>query len=164
MICERRPDLHTWIETAAHSRLASFANGTQKDRKAVAAALTPALVERPDRGADHPPQAREATDVWPGQARSARSSADRCRLRPTASRVRQPPVRRRLTLWTSSTSSVPSRTGSAGRRSSCSTVRPGSGLRPGTNFRQIFRRTGLRVTGITLDADLSRFRRPKKRR
>jgi transposase len=40
MIRERRPDLDTWIETAAHSLLASFANGIQKDRKAVAAALT----------------------------------------------------------------------------------------------------------------------------
>jgi len=40
MIRERRPDLDTWIETAAHSLLASFANGIQKDRMAVAAALT----------------------------------------------------------------------------------------------------------------------------
>ncbi|MGH1574301.1 ISL3 family transposase [Methylobacterium sp. P31] len=39
MIRERRPDLDTWIEMAACSLLASFANGIQKDRKAVAAAL-----------------------------------------------------------------------------------------------------------------------------
>ena len=40
MIRERRPpDLDTWIDTAAGSLLASFANGLSRDRAAVAAAL-----------------------------------------------------------------------------------------------------------------------------
>ena len=40
MIRERRThDLDTWIDTAARSLLASFANGLSRDRKAVAAAL-----------------------------------------------------------------------------------------------------------------------------
>jgi len=40
MIRERRPlDLDTWIDTAAHGLLASFANGLSRDRAAVAAAL-----------------------------------------------------------------------------------------------------------------------------
>lgn len=40
MLRERRtPDLDAWIDTAARSLLASFANGLSRDRKAVAAAL-----------------------------------------------------------------------------------------------------------------------------
>ncbi|MCP1545774.1 transposase [Methylorubrum extorquens] len=40
MLRERRtPDLDAWIDTAARSLLASFANGLSRDRKAVAGAL-----------------------------------------------------------------------------------------------------------------------------
>ena len=50
-----------------------------------------ALVERSERGADHPLEARQAADVRPGQPRPTRSAADRSRMTPAAPRMRQTP-------------------------------------------------------------------------
>jgi hypothetical protein len=48
-----------------------------------------ALVERPDRGADHETQARQTPDVWPRQPRPSPSPRYRHRVDPTPPKVRQ---------------------------------------------------------------------------
>ena len=82
-------ELEAWIIESKRSLIASFANGIARDKAAVHAAITSAVVQRPSGGSDHQAQARQTANVWACQARPPSGQANWRPMTWPSSRVRQ---------------------------------------------------------------------------
>jgi len=90
MVRKRSLDaLGPWLQRAGSSFVASFATGGQGQGSGHRRDHL-AMVERPNRGADHQTEARQAPDVWPREARPAPSPRHRRHVAPP-SKLRQSP-------------------------------------------------------------------------